>query len=258
MVITSAFGERLRLWRGRRGVSQLALASAASTTQRHISFLESGRSLPRAEVVHRLAGALALSARERNELLLAAGLAPAVPETPLSQLRDDAVTAALRELLDGFVPYPAVITVPPGEVMAANPAMDVFYDDVDEELLRAPLNLYRLALHPGGLPPRIENFPAWAPHVTAALRDRAVRHPDSRYAELAEELDGYLPRRHRAGELLDGAITPMRLRTRHGTVELVTGRMTLANAADVTLSELELEVFLPADAASRQMLAALL
>ena len=254
MTATDTFGDRLRLWRARRGISQLDLAVKALTTQRHISFLEAGRSKPGPDIVHRIASVLELAARERNELLLAAGLAPAIPEMPLTELGPGSVLSSLQDLLHSFSPSPAILTRPPGDIVADNSAMSVFYDLVDPQLLRGPINVYRLALHPLGLRPHIENFSSWAAHVTSALHERSNRYLDGAYFQLAHELEEYVPAEILTGALA-GVLAPMRLRTRLGIIELITGRMTLGNAASVTLSELELEVFLPADSPSRDALA---
>lgn len=154
-------GHALRRVRARRKLSQLELAQRAGTTQRHLSFIESGRSTPGRGLVIRLAESLELPLRERNDLLLAFDYAPAYPE---SNLQDPAllpVLAALQHILDGHLPFPAII-VNCGELVAANPAFQAFTDDVAPELLTPPINAYRLALHPRGLGPRICNLAEWA------------------------------------------------------------------------------------------------
>ncbi|HMJ78539.1 MAG TPA: helix-turn-helix domain-containing protein, partial [Iamia sp.] len=147
----TAFPTELRRWRSVRRLSQLELAIRADTTQRHVSFIEQGRSRPGRDVVGRLAESLDLTLRERNELLLAAGFAPAFPESPLDDTALRPVRRALDTILDGHMPYPAIIVRPHGVLVAANRAFDLFHEGVDPALLVPPINLFRHALHPDGL-----------------------------------------------------------------------------------------------------------
>src|SRR3954463_10243965 len=147
----SPFAHELRRWRSSRRWSQLELALRAGTTQRHLSFMEQGRSAPGRTMVVRLAESLELSLRERNALLLAAGYAPVFPE---SRLDDDAlqpVREALDRILEGHLPYPALVTGPTGELVAANAAIDVLTAGAAPELLAPPVNVLRLAVHPDGM-----------------------------------------------------------------------------------------------------------
>src|SRR5262245_22663158 len=164
------FPGELRRWRSRRRWSQLDLAVRAGTTQRHLSYIEQGRSRPGRGMVVRLAESLELSLRERNDLLVAAGYAPIFP---VSRLDDDALLAvreALDRILTGHLPYPAVVVRPYGELVAANAAFDLFTDGVAPHLLRPPINVLRLALHPEGVGPRVVNLPEWGRHIVESLR----------------------------------------------------------------------------------------
>src|SRR3954469_19315662 len=181
------FARELLRWRTARRVSQLELASRAGTTQRYVSFIERGRSVPGRTVVIRLAESLGLTLRERNALLLAAGYAPAFSEAPLDAAELKPVREALDGILEGHLPYPAVVAGPRGELVAANAAFDVLTEGAAPELLKPPVNLLRLALHPRGTASRVVNLEAWGRHIVENLRARARTSPDPRLDDLAEE-----------------------------------------------------------------------
>jgi transcriptional regulator with XRE-family HTH domain len=246
------FGEALRRWRRLRRISQMELALRAGTTQRHLSFVERGRSVPGRGIVVRLAESLQLPLRERNALLLSAGYAPAYAETALDADALRAVREALDGILRGHEPYPAMTVNRTGELLAANAACDVFFEDVAPELLEPPVNTRRVALHPAGMAPRVVNFDQWAPHVSESLRRECARNPDPILEALLAELDGYVPRVPPAPDL--GFATPLRLRTGHGELRLITTLMSFVTATDVSLAELRLEAFLPADRESTDVL----
>jgi transcriptional regulator with XRE-family HTH domain len=250
------FPPALRGHRTRVRLSQLELANRAGTTQRHISFMESGRSAPGRTMVVRLAETLELPLRERNDLLLAAGFAPAYPQHELTDRQLEPVLAALRHILTGHQPYPAIVVDRFGDLVAANDAFGQLTEGIAAvELLQPPVNVYRLALHPGGLAPRIVNFAEWARHILDGLRSQARRAPDPRLAELRAELDRYVPDPPLPPDHLGFAV-PLRLRTASGADELrlMTTISTFATALDVTVAELRLEAFLPADQATATLL----
>jgi transcriptional regulator with XRE-family HTH domain len=241
-----AFGAELRRWRQRRRVSQLELALRAETTQRHLSFIESGRSVPGRAMVIRLAESLGLPLRERNLLLLQAGYAPAYPESALGDEDLHAVRTALQAILAGHEPYPAMIINRAGELLLANTACGLFFDGLPPHLLAPPVNTRRVALHPDGLASRIINFDAWAPHVTESLQRELRRNPDPGLQALLDELERYLT--HEPGTASElGFAVPLEMCTPHGPVRLITTLTTFLTAADVLLSELRMEAFLPAD-----------
>lgn len=240
------FGAELRRWRQRRRVSQLELALQAGTTQRYLSFIENGRSVPGREMVVRLTESLLLPLRERNQLLLCAGYAPAYPEGALGDEDLHAVREALQTILEGHEPYPAMILNRAGELLLANRACGLFFDGLPPHLLAAPVNTRRVALHPEGLASRIINFDAWAPHVTQGLERELRRNPDPRLEALLEELEGYITHVPVPANHLGFAI-PLELSTPHGPLRLITTLTTFATATDVLLSELRMEAFLPAD-----------
>ena len=240
------FPTELRRWRTARRMSQLELAVRAGTTQRHVSFIEQGRSRPGRGVVVRLAESLELTLRERNELLLAAGFAPAFPESPLDDEALRPVRRALDTILDGHLPYPAMVVRPHGILLTANRAFELFHQDVDPALLAPPVNVFRLALHPDGVAPRVRNLPEWGRHITENLQAQLRRSPDPSLEALLAELEGYLAPLPRQAPVLGFAV-PLELASADGDVRLITTLTSFATAADVTLAELHLEAFLPAD-----------
>lgn len=242
----TSFPGALRRWRRVRSLSQLELALRAGTTQRHLSFIEQGRSHPGREMVIRLAETLGLTLRERNALLLAAGYAPAFPESRLDGPELRATLAALRRVLDGHLPSPAIVVRPTGELVAANAAFDVLAEGAAPRLVTPPVNALRLALHPEGMARRVANLPDWGRHVVEAVRARSLRSPDPHLDALLAELEGYLPAaRPGPGHL--GFAVPLQLRVPEGELRLITTLTSFATAVDVTLAELQLEAFLPAD-----------
>jgi transcriptional regulator with XRE-family HTH domain len=241
------FPTALKDRRAAQRISQLDLALKAGTTQRHLSFIESGRSVPGRAMVIRLAESLGLPLRDRNQLLLTAGYAPAYPETPLDSDDLAPVMTALKHILHAHMPYPAIIVDRYGDIVAANEAHRILFDGCAAELSG---NAYRLALHPDGMRPRIGNFPEWARHVLHGLEATLARSPgDDRLAALRAELAGYVPAASFAAGHLGFAV-PLELRTRYGELRLITTITSFATAVDVTISELKLEAFLPVDEAT--------
>ena len=208
----SRFGVALHGWRTRRRVSQLELALRANTTQRHVSFIESGRSRPGRAMIVRLAEALEIPLRERNALLLAAGYAPIYAETSLDDPSLSAVRLALDRILDGHLPYPAVVTDRHGDLVAANDAFTALTQSAASELREPPLNVPRLLLDPRGLAPRIINLDEWAWHIIDALRQHALRNPDGAIDALADELERLVPEPPRSNPDHVGFAVPLRLR----------------------------------------------
>lgn len=243
----------LREWRRRRRLSQLDLALSAGTTQRHVSFIESGRSVPGRGMVVRLAEAMRVPLRERNALLLAYGYAPAYDETPLEEL--GVVREALARIVEGHMPYPAVVGDRRGDLVMGNEAFWALVDGVTPELLEPPVSIPRVLLHPRGLAPRIVNFDEWAWHVIDALRAEAIRDVNDQMAGLVAELTEFVPERPRdPGHDHLGFSVPLRLRQGDRELRLVTTLTHFGTAVDVTVAELRLEAFLPADAETAALL----
>jgi transcriptional regulator with XRE-family HTH domain len=260
MVATSAptVGQLLRDWRVRRRMSQLDLATEAGISARHLSFVETGRSRPSREMVLHLAEYLDVPLRERNPLLIAAGYAPTYDATDLDAPEMQTVREAITRLLDGHEPYPAILVDRRWQLVAANTAAFVLVEGVAPELLEPPVNVLRTTLHPKGMAPRITNFGQWADHILGNLRRQIAVTGDDELRELEEELSGYAEGMGvvtRAPFEAPGSVAvPMRLQTDDGELAFVTMIATFGTALDITLAELAIETFLPADAATTQAL----
>ncbi|MPZ81825.1 MAG: helix-turn-helix domain-containing protein [Actinophytocola sp.] len=251
----SGFADDLRAWRRRRGVSQIELALRAGTTQRHLSFIESGRSAPGRDMVIRLAESLEVPHRERNVLLLSAGYAPAYQETRWDDHQLNPIRTALERVLHGHQPYPAIIVDRHGDLVSANDAFRVITHGVAAHLLAPPTNIPRLLLHPKGMAPRIVNLDEWAWHVIEGLHRQAARNPDVRLDTLIDDLTQLVPERPRhPGPDHLGFAVPLRLRTPVGELHLLTTLSHFGTAVDVTVAELRLEAFLPVDEATAALL----
>ncbi|GAB2806968.1 helix-turn-helix transcriptional regulator [Actinoallomurus bryophytorum] len=250
---STTVGAELRRWRAVRRLSQLELAALAGTTQRHLSFIESGRSRPGRAIVIRLAESLGLSLRERNDLLMTVGYAPVFTESGLDETALRPVRVALEQILHGHLPYPALVIAPYGRVVAANDAVEVFTEDASLELLEPPVNMLRLMLHPQGMAARVGNLDEWGRHVIDNLRARARRSPDPRLDDFVAELAEYVPQAPVGPEHL-GFSVPMRLASADGELRLITTLTSFATATDITLAELHLEAFLPADQTTAELL----
>jgi transcriptional regulator with XRE-family HTH domain len=256
-----AFGALLREWRERRRLSQLALALDAEVSTRHLSFLETGKARPSREMVLRLAERLETPLRERNTLLLAAGFAPAYPERSLDDPALGAARAVVDRVLAGHEPYPALAIDRAWNLMAANRVVPALLTGVAPALLQPPINVLRLSLHPEGLAPQIANLPQWRAHLLTRLGHEAEITTDPRLETLLAELRGY-PGDDRSGQNdesvplpgLAGVAVPMRLRTERGTLSLLSTTMVFGTAVDVTLAEMAIEAFFPADAATAELL----
>jgi len=200
-------------------------------------------------MIVRLAEALEVPLRERNELLLAAGYAPAYAQTRLDDPVLDPVRSALERILWGHHPYPAVLTDRAGDLVSGNDAFTGLLEGVPRSLREPRLNLPRVLLHPDALGPRVINMNEWGRHVIDGLARKSQRHPDAGIERLIDELEDYVPARPReASPHHVGFAVPLRLRSRDGVLTLLTTLTHFATAIDVTLSELTLEAFLPADA----------
>ena len=245
-------GALLRDWRQRRRLSQLDLALEAGVSARHLSFVETGRSRPSAAMVVHLAEQLDVPLRERNRLLLAAGYAPAYAQHDLDAPELGPVREALERVLAGHEPYPAVVVDRHWGMVAANRAIGLLTDGVAAHLLEPPVNVLRLGLHPEGLAPRIANLGEWRAHLLDRLGRQAVVTGDPALAALHAELAAYPGGDPAPAPDLDaGAIAvPLRLRHDGGELRLISTVTTFGTAVDITLAELAVEAFLPADAAT--------
>src|SRR5690349_3663326 len=187
----ATLGDLLREWRKRRHHSQLSLALEAGISQRHLSFVESGRSTPSREMVLKLAEQLEIPLRERNRLLIAAGFAPLYPERALDDPALDAARRAIERVLEAHEPYPALAIDRHWNLVAANRAVQPFMTSAAPLLLTPPINVLRLSLHPEGLAPRIANFAQWRGYLLRRIQRENELSGDPVMRELLAELQGY-------------------------------------------------------------------
>lgn len=252
-------GDLLRTWRHRRRRSQLDLALDAGISQRHLSFIESGRSVPSRGMLLRLSQHLDLPLRQRNRLLLAAGYAPSFPERRLDDPALEPAMAAVRRVLDRHLPNPAIAIDRHWTMLAANAAIAPLLEEIeDRTLLEAPANALRLSLHPRGLAPRILNHAEWREHVLERLRRLGEQSADPVLAALEEELAVYPAPQERPRAVPDpgGMIAvPLRLKLRGTELAFITTTTVFGAPLDVTLSEIAIESFFPADEATARFLA---
>ncbi|KOG55348.1 XRE family transcriptional regulator [Streptomyces griseoflavus] len=248
---TAGVGALLREWRLRRRVSQLDLALRADSSARHISFVETGRSRPSREMVLRLAEHLDVPVRDRNVLLIAAGYAPGFPETPLNDPSMDALRGGVERLLAVYEPFPALVVDGTYHVVAANRGIQALMAGVGAELLEPPLNAMRITLHPAGLAPRIRNFLEWREHLLTQMQRQLAVVRSAPLRALFEEVSGYpLPAGGRE-TAADGGhapyALPMVIEHDGRVLSFISTIATFNTPMDVTVSELALETFLPAD-----------
>jgi transcriptional regulator with XRE-family HTH domain len=242
--------ELLRDWRERRHMSQLALALEASVSTKHLSFLESGRALPSREMVLTIAKALSVPLRAQNAMLIAAGYAPVFPERAL----DAPELAGARRAIDAFLsahePYPALALDRHWNLVLSNRAVAPLLAGVAPRLLEPPVNVLRVSLHPEGLASRIINLPEWRAHLEHRLSEQIEASADPYLISLRDELfEGERPKG--AGSDL---VATLRLESGNQVLTLLSATTVFGSPVDVTLSELALELFLPADAATAEAL----
>lgn len=244
------FGEELRTWRQRRHLSQLELATEVNISTRHLSFMETGRSQASRGMVLRLAQQLDVPLRERNDLLIAAGFAPMYATRPYSDPSFNSVRAAVDLILKGHEPYPALLVDRHWTLVSANKAAQGFMVGVDAELLKPPINVLRMSLHPGGNAPHIVNLPEWRAHCLARLAREVEVTADPALADLLTELRGYPggESHHVADPTGSSVVVPLKFRAPDGSVlSFLSTTTVFGTAVEVTLSELVLEAFYPAD-----------
>jgi transcriptional regulator with XRE-family HTH domain len=284
----AAFGDQLRQWRQHRRLSQLALSLEAGISARHLSFVETGRSQPSRELVLRLAERLEVPLRERNAMLMAAGYAPMYPQRSLDDPALSVAREAVEQVLMAHEPHPALAIDRHWNMVMANRMIGPLLAGVSPSLLVAPVNVLRLSLHPQGLAPRILNLPEWRGHLFERLGQQIAVTADQRLRDLLAELkamggggaaaakpgsgradgaglDGREdPGRSNAGSAVaaprparHALAVPLRLASPLGELALISTTTIFGTPVDVTLSELAIESFFPADAATAQRLRAL-
>lgn len=242
-------GGLLRSWRERRRLSQLQLATQAEVSTRHLSFVETGRSRPTREMIERLAAHLDVPLRERNELLLTAGYAPGYGQREVTAPELHAVMDAFRVLLDAHMPHPALVLDRWWDVVDRNSATDVLLEGCAPELLEPPVNAIRVSLHPRGLAPRIRNLGQWRGHLLSQIRGRLDATGDLRLKELLDEVSGY-PCHDPGVTARADVVIPLRLRVGEAEFSFFSITASAMSATDVTIDELHIEAFYPADEAT--------
>lgn len=244
-------GALLREWRRRRNLSQLQLATGSAVSARHLSFIETGRAQPSREMVLHLAERLDVPLRERNRLLLAAGYAPLFAEHSLQEEEMTPIREALDRFLAAHEPYPAVVVDRHWNLVLANRAVGLLTEGAAPELLEPPANALRITLHPRGLAPHILNFADWSGHLLRRLhRQIAVTH-DEELQRLYRELAGYpgvsTDKASVDVPAADEIVLPLHVRRAETELALFNTVTVFGTALDITLSELAIEAFYPAD-----------
>jgi transcriptional regulator with XRE-family HTH domain len=245
-----AVGELLRQWRERRRLSQLDLALQTEISTRHLSFVETGRSRPSRDLLLRLADQLEVPLRERNHLLLAGGYAPAFGQTALEAPQMAAVRAALRQVLTGHEPYPAVVVDRAWNLVDANTSVNLLVGQADPRLLTPPANVLRVSLHPDGMAPHILNLAEWRAHLFSRLRRQIALTADPGLVELYDELRAYPCDQPEPEIEVPGpgdVVVPLRLRHGDRELSLLSIMASFGTPLDVTVAELAIESFFPAD-----------
>ena len=250
-------GELLRGWRQHRRLSQLDLANEAEVSTRHLSCVETGRARPSRSFVLHVAEHLDVPLRARNELLVAAGYAPVYGHTDLDAPEMSGVREALDLVLAQAEPFPALVVDRHWNLVRANSGLGLMLHGVAPHLLEPPVNVLRVSLHPDGLAPHLEGLGTYSAHVLAVLRREAAALQDVELLALHDELAGYpgvavRPPEARQPDEPPGVVLPVRLRTPYGVLSFLTTIARFGTAADVTLAELSVESFFPADAATRE------
>jgi len=253
-------GALLREWRGRRRLSQLDLAYDADVSQKHLSFVELGRAQPSRAMILRLAEQLEIPLRERNVLLAAAGFAPVFPERPLEDASLSAARRAVDAILGALEPNPSFAVDRHWTLVAANKAADIFTAKVAPELLEPPVNMLRLCLHPQGFTPQVINYPLWRKNILEYLSKQVAATADERLMRLYEELKNYpRPEFTKYNALVkeidySGFAIPLRMMTAEGELSFISTVTVFGTPIDVTVSELAIETFFPADEKTAEIL----
>lgn len=252
---TQTAGDLLRQWRTTRRLSQLELAGRAETSTRHLSFIETGRATPSRAMILHLAEELDIPLRERNRMLLAAGYAPVYTEPDLETPGMAPIRTAIRQILTGHEPHPALAIDASWNMVDANAGIALFLEGVDPSLLTGQVNALRLSLHPKGLAPRITNLPEWRGHILERLQRQIDVSGSPELTELRNELRTY-PGGEDAPGLPepDQAVVPLRLRHDGHDLAFISVTTVFGTPMNITVAELAIEAFFPADPATATLL----
>jgi transcriptional regulator with XRE-family HTH domain len=241
-------GERLRGWRERRALSQMALALQAEVSARHLSFVETGRAQPGRELILRLAEELEIPLRERNVLLAAAGFAPVFEQRPFEHASFDPVRAIIDVTLARHRPFPAFVIDRHWNVVRSNGGVPAMYDGIDASLLQAPTNVVRLMLHPLGMAPRVQRLAAWRSHFIVQMRRQFDLTADPGLGALLREALAWPGGMAPVDESTGGPAMTLDIDTPIGRLSFISAITVFGSPVDVTLQEIALEVMHPADA----------
>lgn len=250
----SPFGEHLRHWRQHRRLSQQGLALEAEISTRHLSYVETGRAQPSREMVLRLAERLSVPLRERNALLVAAGFAPMYQARPLDHPDLAAARQAVELVLKGHEPSPALAVDRHWNLVATNAVVPLLLDGVAPWLLEPPVNVLRLSLHPEGLGPRLANSAQWRAHLLHRLQQQIAATADSELQALHDEIAAYPFAEDKDSPLPSPIAVPFELHTHLGTLSFISTITIFGTPVDVTLQELAVESFFPANAETQRAL----
>jgi transcriptional regulator with XRE-family HTH domain len=253
---TGHVGEHLRQWRQRRHLSQLDLAMEAEISARHLSFMETGRAAPSRDMLLRLADRLDIPLRERNVLLVAGGFAPAFPQRTLDDPAMKLAREALEAVLKAHEPNPALAIDRHWNLVSANSMVTPLLGGVAPRLLQGKINVMRLGLHPDGLASRTVNLHEWRGHLLDRLHRQCEATADAELIALRDELRAYPlpPRSGPPPKIPESVVVPFQLRFGNGVLSFISTTMVFGTPVDITLSELALEAFYPADEATAQKL----
>jgi transcriptional regulator with XRE-family HTH domain len=240
-------GHHLREWRQRRHLSQLDLAGDAEISARHLSFVETGRAAPSREMVLRLAERLEVPLRERNVLLVAAGFAPAFPQRALDDPALKAARQAIDLVLKAHEPNPALAVDRHWNLVSANRMVAPLMGGIPQRLMAEPLNVMRLAFHPEGLASRTVNLAEWCAHLLERLHHQCEATADPELLKLYDDLRAFKIPARSAPITTDSVVVPFKMRYEGEVLSFISTTMVFGTPVDITLSELALETFFPAD-----------
>lgn len=249
-------GSLLKTWRERRRKSQLELALDAEISTRHLSFVETGRAKPSREMILLLAENLEIPLRERNKILIIADFAPVYSEKSFDDVSFSAARQAVELILKGHEPFPALAVDRHWNMVAANKTVPLMLEGVAPELLAPPVNVLRLSLHPEGLARRIVNLREWRTHLLLRLKKQVEDTADFVLEELLKELSGYKftgGGGEKSSKNEAGIVVPLKIASKLGVLSFISATTVFGTPVDVTVSEIALETFFPADEATREI-----
>jgi transcriptional regulator with XRE-family HTH domain len=252
----SAVGIIVKTWRSRRRMSQLDLALEAEISSRHLSFIETGRSRPTRAMVLKIAEHLDVPLRERNTMLLAAGYSPEYADGERRDTGSAQVLETLRAMVDQLLPSPALIIDGGWNLVAANPMSGMLMQGVAPHLLTGAINVVRLSLHPEGLAPQIRNLAVWRAHLVERLERQLRQTDDTRLRQVLEEIQSFPAVDFSSSMTPAGPVVPLLLTMGGVELSFFSTTMVVGGPRDVVLSELAVELFLPADGQTRTWLEA--